>query len=99
MLKVTSRPLAGQQSTEVERYAAHPAVFDGPAYASPPIYRIAKRTLDIVVSLTVLVLTSPLLLLIALLIVATSRGPALYRARRVGERGRLFTMYKFRSMY
>jgi lipopolysaccharide/colanic/teichoic acid biosynthesis glycosyltransferase len=99
MLKVTSRTLSGQDGVVVERYAAHPAEYAGAAESSPELYRIAKRVLDIVASLTVLILLSPLLLVIALLIVATSRGPALYRARRVGERGRLFTMYKFRSMY
>ena len=104
MLKVTSRPLAGRERDSVERdsvelYVARHAEYAGAIELSPAVYRLAKRALDVVVSLTVLILTSPLLLLIALLIVTTSRGPALYRARRVGEQGRLFTMYKFRSMY
>jgi lipopolysaccharide/colanic/teichoic acid biosynthesis glycosyltransferase len=99
MLKVTSRPLADKRGASVERYPAHHAELASGAESFPTAYRIAKRTLDIAVSLAVLVVSSPLLVLIALLIVTTSRGPALYRARRVGERGRLFTMYKFRSMY
>lgn len=65
----------------------------------PASYRIAKRTLDVAVSLTVLLVLSPLLITAAILIRATSRGPAIYRQRRVGEGGRIFTMYKFRSMY
>jgi lipopolysaccharide/colanic/teichoic acid biosynthesis glycosyltransferase len=67
--------------------------------ASPLSYRIAKRTLDIALSLTVLLVLSPVLLVVALLIRLTSEGPAIYRQRRVGEGGRIFTMYKFRSMY
>lgn len=73
-----------------------------PALPLPPLpgyYRIAKRTLDILVSALVLIVLSPLLLITALLIVLTSRGPALFRQQRVGEGGRIFTMYKFRSMY
>jgi lipopolysaccharide/colanic/teichoic acid biosynthesis glycosyltransferase len=64
-----------------------------------PAYRIAKRGLDIAVSLSLLVVLSPLLALTALLVVVTSRGPALFRQQRVGEGGRIFTIYKFRSMY
>ncbi len=69
---------------------------------TPPLstpYRIAKRSLDIVVSFSVLVLLSPLLALTALIVVLTSKGPALYRQQRVGKGGRIFTIYKFRSMY
>lgn len=62
-------------------------------------YRIAKRTLDIVVSATILLLLSPLLAATALIIKLTSPGPALFSQQRVGEGGRIFTMYKFRSMY
>jgi lipopolysaccharide/colanic/teichoic acid biosynthesis glycosyltransferase len=69
--------------------------------AVPPsaAYRLAKRVLDSVVSFSVLVLASPVLLLVALLIRMTSPGPVIYRQRRVGKGGRIFTMYKFRSMY
>ena len=62
-------------------------------------YRIAKRTLDIVVSATILLLLSPLLAATALIIKLTSPGPALFSQQRVGEGGRIFTMIKFRSMY
>jgi lipopolysaccharide/colanic/teichoic acid biosynthesis glycosyltransferase len=65
----------------------------------PFAYQVAKRTLDIIVSLGILLTLSPLLLLATILIRATSPGPAIYRQRRVGENGRIFTMYKFRSMY
>ena len=70
-----------------------------PLPALPTSYRVAKRALDILVSALVLVVLSPVLLATALLIVLTSRGPAFFRQQRVGEGGRIFTMYKFRSMY
>lgn len=73
---------------------------DAPITGAPPArsYRVAKRALDIAVSFGILLLLLPVLLLVAILIRATSPGPAIYRQRRVGENGRIFTMYKFRSM-
>ncbi|MDQ2775943.1 MAG: TIGR03013 family PEP-CTERM/XrtA system glycosyltransferase [Acidobacteriota bacterium] len=46
-----------------------------------------------------LVLLSPLMLLTVLLVWLTSKGPVLYRQRRVGVNGKIFTVFKFRSMY
>ena len=57
-----------------------------------------KRLIDIAISLTVLVLLSPLLLAIAIAIRLTSPGPALYRQRRLRTLDEEFTMYKFRTM-
>jgi sugar transferase (PEP-CTERM system associated) len=57
-----------------------------------------KRLVDIVISLIGLVVTAPLMLLVALAVKLTSPGPALYHQQRVGERGRVFTVHKFRSM-
>ncbi len=57
-----------------------------------------KRLFDLVVTLALLVVGAPLLLLIALLIRLDSPGPVLFKQRRVGENGRLFEMYKFRTM-
>ncbi len=57
-----------------------------------------KRAFDVAVSLAALIALSPLLLLIALLVRATSPGTALYCATRVGLNGQPFTLYKFRSM-
>ncbi len=62
------------------------------------IDRLTKRLFDIIVSAALLIILSPLLLLIAVLIKLDSPGPILFRQKRVGERGRLFWMYKFRSM-
>jgi exopolysaccharide biosynthesis polyprenyl glycosylphosphotransferase len=60
--------------------------------------RITKRAFDIAVSATLLLLTSPLLLLVALVIKLDSRGPVLFGQRRVGLDGMEFTMHKFRTM-
>ena len=59
---------------------------------------ILKRAFDLVVSLLLLVLLSPLWLVLALLIKLSSRGPVLYRQERVGKGGGIFTLLKFRSM-
>lgn len=57
-----------------------------------------KRTFDLTVSAAILVATLPIMLLAALAIVAESGFPVLYRQERVGRGGRVFTIYKFRSM-
>lgn len=57
-----------------------------------------KRLIDISVSLTALLLLSPLLLLTSLLIRFDSRGPVIYRSKRIGSNFRVFNMYKFRTM-
>jgi lipopolysaccharide/colanic/teichoic acid biosynthesis glycosyltransferase len=57
-----------------------------------------RRLLEAAVSLTGLVILSPLLVALAILVKATSRGPVFYRGERVGLRGRLFRVWKFRSM-
>lgn len=77
-----------------------------------------RRPLNVVVAAVLIVLTAPVMLVIALLVRLTSRGPAIYKQQRVGldrrvdrasanlnprrDRdlgGRIFTMYKFRTMY
>lgn len=67
--------------------------------------RIFKRLFDIVISATLILLLSPLMIMIALLIKLTSRGPVFFfrlpdgsSAARVGEYGQAFTYFKFRTM-
>ncbi len=57
-----------------------------------------KRTLDVLMALLLLLLALPLLIAVAALIRATSKGPILYWSDRVGENNRIFRMPKFRSM-
>ncbi|MGA2668540.1 MAG: undecaprenyl-phosphate glucose phosphotransferase [Ignavibacteria bacterium] len=60
--------------------------------------RIVKRAFDIVFSSLILLLTSPLLLVLALLIKITSKGKVFYKQERVSLEGKKFYMFKFRSM-
>lgn len=60
--------------------------------------RVVKRVSDIVISLLILVLISPLLLLIALGVKLTSSGPVIFKQRRYGLDGNDIIVYKFRSM-
>lgn len=61
-------------------------------------YSRIKQAADWLVALAVLIVASPLLLIVALLIRLDSPGPALFRQQRVGHRGAVFTLYKFRTM-
>ena len=56
------------------------------------------RIFDCIVSLIGIVILSPLFMLTVLLIKCTSPGPLIYSQKRVGRNGRLFSLYKFRSM-
>lgn len=60
--------------------------------------RVGKRTIDVVLSLALLIILSPLFLLVALMIVLDSRGGVFYRQPRAGLGGRPFLLYKFRTM-
>jgi exopolysaccharide biosynthesis polyprenyl glycosylphosphotransferase len=75
----------------VPLFELRPPVFDGIDFA-------LKRTFDIVVSLVLLVLLSPLLVACALAVALTSRGPVLYRSLRPGIGGLPFECFKFRTM-
>jgi sugar transferase (PEP-CTERM system associated) len=62
------------------------------------VTRMMKRSIDLMLSLLLAVVTLPLMLLTALLILLEDGGPVLYRQERVGENGRTFVLSKFRSM-
>jgi lipopolysaccharide/colanic/teichoic acid biosynthesis glycosyltransferase len=59
---------------------------------------IVKRTIDMICSGLALVVLSPIFALIAIAIKSTSRGPVFFKQKRVGQFGRQFTFFKFRSM-
>ncbi|HUL71532.1 MAG TPA: TIGR03013 family XrtA/PEP-CTERM system glycosyltransferase [Vicinamibacterales bacterium] len=59
---------------------------------------IGKRLLDVVFAILLIALTGPIMLLVALLVRLTSKGPALYHQKRVGLNGHVFEVHKFRSM-
>ncbi|HUU03116.1 MAG TPA: sugar transferase [Myxococcota bacterium] len=60
---------------------------------------VAKRLVDLLVATLLVAALSPFLLLVAALVKLTSSGPVLFVQKRVGRGGRVFTFYKFRSMY
>jgi exopolysaccharide biosynthesis polyprenyl glycosylphosphotransferase len=61
--------------------------------------RLYKRVFSIVLGSLAILVTSPVMLLAAIAIRLDSHGPAIFRQKRVGEHGKLFTVFKFRSMY
>jgi lipopolysaccharide/colanic/teichoic acid biosynthesis glycosyltransferase len=84
-------------------------LWDAVVTTNRPLYFVAKRVTDVVISLLVLVATLPFMLLIALAIKAETKGPVLFSHERVGTRRRtwrgrtfwepgVFRVYKFRSM-
>jgi lipopolysaccharide/colanic/teichoic acid biosynthesis glycosyltransferase len=57
-----------------------------------------KRSIDVVISLALLLALSPLLLIVSILIRFDSKGPILYKSKRAGANYRIFYMYKYRTM-
>jgi exopolysaccharide biosynthesis polyprenyl glycosylphosphotransferase len=64
-----------------------------------PLMSLLKRAASLLGSVIGLVLTLPLMVLIAVVIRLESRGPAIFRQKRIGKNGKPFMLYKFRSMY
>jgi lipopolysaccharide/colanic/teichoic acid biosynthesis glycosyltransferase len=62
-------------------------------------YFVGKRIFDLISALLLLILISPLMLMLALLVVLTSRGPALFKDPRIGKNGKTIKVLKFRTMY
>ncbi|MCC6148055.1 MAG: sugar transferase [Anaerolineaceae bacterium] len=81
----------------VEEFAGIP-MLDLRAPALTEYQRIGKRAFDLVVSGLMIPFLLPVMGVVAMLIRLDSGGPVLYRAKRVGENGKLFMMHKFRTM-
>lgn len=84
--RISIRPVAGLSLLHLER----PSVSGGP--------HLLKNIFDRVVGFFLLLLAAPILLVAAVLVKVTSRGPVLFRQTRVGRAGDEFSMLKFRSM-
>ncbi len=65
----------------------------------PVWQQVAKRVFDIVASLMVIIIFSPLYIFTAIMVKCSSPGPIFYRQERIGKHGEPFNMLKFRSMY
>lgn len=91
--------LIEEQTGRVDLDALYPAqmVFSD-ASAAGPLHDPLKRGFDVLAAALMLIVFAPLMLLIALGVRLSSRGPAFYRQERVGLHGRTFTLLKFRSM-
>jgi len=63
------------------------------------IYKKIKRLFDLVLSVLGLIIASPILLITAIIIKLESKGPVIFKQKRLGLNGKTFVMYKFRSMY
>ncbi len=84
---------------EKNQHLVHPLAIPSLRLPSIPAYsQYMVRAFDIIGSALLLFLAAPVMLFIAMLIKLSSRGPVLYKQRRVGEYGRFFTLYKFRTM-
>ena len=84
-----------------EQARRHPGKVVGPLEwqtHSQPFCQKVKRGLDVIVAILGLVITAPIMLVIALAIKLDSPGTIIFRQERCGLRGRNFTMYKFRTM-
>ncbi|RAK66566.1 sugar transferase [Phenylobacterium kunshanense] len=77
---------------------ARPHQAPRPSAAAAVAVSRRKRAFDVMVALAALVVFLPLLLLIGLMVRLESPGPALFRQRRTGLNGRVFTVFKFRTM-
>lgn len=84
--RLHTRPVAGLPLIHVET----------PRFSSGQ--KFAKRTLDIVGALVLIIVGSPVLIAVAIAVSSTSVGPVLYKQERIGQGGQAFKMLKFRSM-
>jgi lipopolysaccharide/colanic/teichoic acid biosynthesis glycosyltransferase len=94
--KILAVPLALRESTNHSHTAASAEV--NRRTPGRRLYAAAKRLFDLVLSSLGLLITAPLLLVIALAIKLDSKGDILFRQERCGLYGQRFTMYKFRTM-
>ena len=62
------------------------------------IYIVIKRIIDFIAALLFLIILSPVFLIVSIAIKLDSKGPVIFKQKRVGKKGKIFNLYKFRSM-
>lgn len=62
------------------------------------IYIVIKRIIDFIAALLLLIILSPVFLIVSIAIKLDSKGPVIFKQKRVGKNGKVFNLYKFRSM-
>ena len=86
------------QKMDVEQYSGIPVISLEQKSLKDPEWA-EKRILDIILSCVALIVLFPLFLVVAIGIKLSSRGPVIFRQKRIGKNGRPFDFYKFRSMH
>ena len=102
MIEISFRFFPDNYNTEsLDKYsnlAFYPEIMKSDTYHKSNSFHV-KRFVDIVGSVLLLILFSPFFLIIPLLIKLTSKGPILFKQKRIGQFGKKFTFLKFRSMH
>jgi sugar transferase (PEP-CTERM system associated) len=96
---VDSATFLERETGKVDLDGAYPSwLIFSHGFKRSPFGDTAKRAMDVVLSMALLIATLPLLAMVTLAIKLDSPGPVFYRQARVGLRGQIFSIYKFRSM-
>jgi exopolysaccharide biosynthesis polyprenyl glycosylphosphotransferase len=102
VMGVTTRLILNMyNSSAVGRYVSSIGTYPVMTYHAVTLNmstRILKRIIDILGSLILLIVSSPIILITAIAIKLDSKGPVFFKQKRVGKNGRIFYMYKLRSM-
>jgi exopolysaccharide biosynthesis polyprenyl glycosylphosphotransferase len=94
--KTEARGLQGDPAADKIRFGMH---FTDPEFPIKNVpYGIVKRFFDLMIAFMILIPASPIMLISAILVKLTSKGPVIFKQVRVGRGGRYFWCYKFRSM-
>lgn len=89
---------ASEEQNTLEMQKINATVNSAIYFKKKPIFAFFKRIFDIINSTLAIIIFSPILVIVALLVKFTSKGPILYKHKRIGKNGKPFSMLKFRTM-